>query len=84
MTRAAKVLAHDCQRRDSAPSKRPAVGTLFWVLVAAAAFGQGSLHLVLPALGPIAQSYNVPFGTAQLTFSLTMVAMGSSARRHAA
>ena len=57
---------------------RIASGRLFWLLVSAAAVGQGSLHIVLPALGIIAHGYGVPFGQAQLTLSLAMVSMAAS------
>ncbi len=55
---------------------KPALSAgLFLLLALAAGLGQGNLHIILPALGGLARDFDVPFGTAQLSLTLTMLAM---------
>ena len=48
---------------------------LFLLLALAAGLGQGSLHVVLPALGDMSHDFSVTFGTAQLSLTAFMVSM---------
>ena len=50
---------------------------MFALLALSTAVGQGALHIVLPALGEIARDFDVSFGVAQLTVSVSMLAMAA-------
>lgn len=53
-------------------------GPLFWLLVFAAAIGQGSLHIILPAISALSTDLGVSYAAAQASLTVAMVSIAIS------